>query len=68
MKWSPEDRETLVRSLAENSERWLYVLSNDNFIENASLMLPDEMVGRMLRNASGMGEGFGTVNILGMDF
>tara|TARA_Y100000031_G_scaffold77340_1_gene85038 strand:+ start:67975 stop:70428 length:2454 start_codon:yes stop_codon:yes gene_type:complete len=65
---SPEDRETLVRSLAENSERWLYVLSNDNFIENASLMLPDEMVGRMLRNASGMGEGFGTVNILGMDF
>ena len=65
---SPEDRETLVSSLAENSERWLYVLSNDNFIENASLMLPDEMVGRMLRNASGMGEGFGTVNILGMDF
>lgn len=65
---SPEDREAIVNSLATNSERWMYVLSSDNFIENASLMLPDNVVQNMLRNASGMGEGFGTVNILGMDF
>lgn len=64
---SPEDRETLVRSLAENSERWLYAFSSDDFLQNVSLLVPDAVGQRIIQGMTGFGDGFGTVNIFGME-